>query len=388
MNCPKCNGILEANSKFCHYCGTKLQVQPTYQQPQVTTQPMYQQQTSNTQINQSTYQYQTTQVQNNQNSIQKEPSPFDSINRMSEEEELMRAYIGKNNDTLYSNGGTRFNIWALLFDEAYFLYRKMWGWFFIRLIGTFIVGIVVSMFMEDISWLGSAISLLFAFIFNSIYTETVRKRVTKIKNKNPDKTREELVAICKMKGGTSILAVIIYIGSILLIGALIIAAIIFFASAMITELNRPIEKEPYEEKFIKVGDISFAESKDLTIEINTDTQYKATYISEDPELYCVISAEINENPMCHTTNTCFETLPQPEWTISEQKLLMINGKNWNWRNSVKDERNTYGKYQNKQEFYIENNGKIYTITYDTTTRGTRECINAFQKLKSTLKVNN
>ena len=252
MNCPKCNGVLDANSRFCHHCGTQLQFQQT--------------------TNSTKQPYQQNIQQNNINPNHQEPSPFDAVSRMSEEEELIRAYIGKNNDKLYSNGGKKFNICALLFDDVYFLYRKMWGWFFIKMIGTFVVAIILSQIME-IDWLSSAVSLIFAFTFNNIYTDTVRKRITKIKEQNPDKTRQELVEICQKKGGTSVLAVVLYIVFFVVIGIIAIIAMTIFFTATINEAEETSKEKP-----IVFNDVSFTVASGLTEITNNGLEYEAGYI--------------------------------------------------------------------------------------------------------------
>lgn len=375
MNCPKCNGVLEQNSKFCHYCGTQLQqstmTQPTMTQPTMT-QPTI------------TQNYQQPSINNQQ--PQQPPSPFDSINRMSEEEELMRAYIGKNNDKLLCNGTRRFNVCALFFDEAYFLYRKMWGWFFIRMGISFVAAFILSLVMDDVSWLSTALSLFFAVIFNNIYTDTVRKRVEKIRQQNPDKTREELVEICRKKGGTSILAVAIYIGGIVLFAVIAIVGFILIFSSSINDLNTPVEIEPIEEKIIKIGDISFTEYEYLTAEISTNDQYKTSY-TDGTSSDCTISVKINEDPMCHTTNTCFEQL-RGNWIRGEVQPITINGHQWYQRNSTEmNISSTELQRLNKEELYTEINGKVYNVTYDR--HGTLpRCSSGYEKLKNTLKINN
>ena len=45
-------------------------------------------------------------------------------------------------------------------------------------------------------------NFIFAFIFNDLYIKEIKKRIFKIKKDNPKITQEELIEICKRKGGT------------------------------------------------------------------------------------------------------------------------------------------------------------------------------------------
>ena len=66
------------------------------------------------------------------------------------------------------------------------------------------ISIVITIALKGNWLINLAINVIAAFIFKGSYQNTVKKRVEKIKMKNEGKSKEELIAICSKKGGTTI----------------------------------------------------------------------------------------------------------------------------------------------------------------------------------------
>ena len=114
-------------------------------------------------------------------------------------------------------------ILGAFFGPVWFFYRKSYliGFGFFAL--TIIIGIIVPGGKSVGNALSTLMGFLYAFTANKLYLWDVRRKVNKIISKNQYLSNDELVAIARKKGGTSVVAVVMY--SILLI--LYILAIIF-----------------------------------------------------------------------------------------------------------------------------------------------------------------
>ena len=132
------------------------------------------------------------------------------------DEELLKAYVGKNYDKITKK---KFNFSAFFFGSLYLCYRKM------LLFGLllFIITIIATNFISPI------ISLLLMFIMglatNQFYINYANKKIKQIKDKHPDSSREELISLCTSKGGTSFPRLIVGL-IIQLIVAIIVALIL------------------------------------------------------------------------------------------------------------------------------------------------------------------
>lgn len=132
------------------------------------------------------------------------------------DEELTKAYIGKNESKIKRKGGT---ILPILFGPVYYFYRKLYVegliWLGIILIGEFLINNSVIYILS---------SLIAGFIFRILYLNNVKRNVAKIKEENSDKSIEELKSICSKRGGTNELVVFI--------------TIIFYGGLMYLESNK------------------------------------------------------------------------------------------------------------------------------------------------------
>lgn len=193
--CLKCGSSVKVNENFCGKCGTAL--------------------------------YNNQTIQNN------------IIN----DDELIDAYIGPN-ATKLKNG--TFSANTFFFGIFYILYRKMW----IMGILLFVVNQIVEFCLPSFSFVISlTLNIIISIEFKKIYLKHVIDEVNKIKQENPNISQEQLLQICKKKGGISIL-------SILILGLLYVILVIF--SLMIYDPVNEIEDET-KTYYIKNIDSSYYE---------------------------------------------------------------------------------------------------------------------------------
>ena len=193
--CLKCGSSVKVNENFCGKCGTAL--------------------------------YNNQTIQNN------------IIN----DDELIDAYIGPN-ATKLKNG--TFSANTFFFGIFYILYRKMW----IMGILLFVVNQIVEFCLPSFSFVISlTLNIIISIEFKKIYLKHVIDEVNKIKQENPNISQDQLLQICKKKGGISIL-------SILILGLLYVILVIF--SLMIYDPVNEIEDET-KTYYIKNIDSSYYE---------------------------------------------------------------------------------------------------------------------------------
>ena len=109
------------------------------------------------------------------------------------EENLKKILIGKNADVIYEKmeKGGSFNVFSMLLSFLYFFYRKM---YLIGLI-SFVIQLIIANYAK--------------FIFYPLYKYHIERKLSAIKQKAT--TEEEMINMCKKKGGTSNIAIIIII---------------------------------------------------------------------------------------------------------------------------------------------------------------------------------
>lgn len=190
--CGNCGTSINEGELFCRMCGNKVAI------TSIDSSDSIQQSGQNVDVN------------------------IPTQNNISLDEELMTSYIGRSINDFKSN----FSIFFFLFGIFYSLYRKMW----LLSITIIAANLVINQFLSSISYIISlAMNIFISINFNKWYLKHVEEQVEKIKLNNRGKSKEELMMICKSKGGTSLLIVCLFaIPSILYY---ILLLIIFFAIA-------------------------------------------------------------------------------------------------------------------------------------------------------------
>ena len=196
MNCPNCGANYNENDVYCGHCGTKID------------------------------------GKENKDAKQSEEVVVDNKNVFNSDQDLIDAFIGNNVEKIKHNS---FSICTFVFRGIYFMYRKMYLYGFLWLIGVPIAMIFIPGF-------GIVIPLVSAIVlgikFRDIYLGFIKERVNEIKRLNPNKKHDELVTICRQQGGTNIIPVII-IGAF---DALILFLLILFAYLFINIADNAFNK--------------------------------------------------------------------------------------------------------------------------------------------------
>ena len=168
----------------------------------------YQNQVTQTNQTQFNGQYQN---QNINQPIQQanQVTPNNAINT-NEDEILLECFVGENYSKIRYD---KFNIGALFAAPLYFFYRKMIIYGILFLILQMAISSIINNEYSSIFLFAIA-----AVTINKIYINFAKKKIAKIKEKNKDKTLNELKVICAKKGGTSIPLIFLGIFIVFIIG--------------------------------------------------------------------------------------------------------------------------------------------------------------------------
>lgn len=162
---------------------------------------------------------------NNQSTIQSSPvfsSSYSQQNQVNNnyitDEELLRAFVGKNYEKLTIKS---FNFAGFFFTTFYMFYRKMYGYAILMFLLDLVVLNVIKMTIVTL-----AFNVIVGLLVNKLYISFARKKIRKIKINNTYKSADELRDICTVKGGTSVgsiflgllLEIVIAIGAVIIMG--------------------------------------------------------------------------------------------------------------------------------------------------------------------------
>lgn len=395
MNCPKCNSNVNQDETFCKVCGYSLNQNQQTQQSNYSQVPMWdwnmntlqnndpnnaisinsQDQTikqsysaqNNNQaiienINSSSLNSSIIENSNFQNNIQQEQqikpqTVFNSNYSQNilnddiyKEDMLIDAYIGKKADRLKKGG---FSWCTFFFGTYYILYRKMWTFGIIL----WVIGIVVGEVVGTLEWLELIIDLIVgisaACIFKEKYMSHATKKVREIKEKNVNKTHEELMVICKKKGGTSILPILLIIG---------IPLIIYSASLMEIFNNYNKAKDRLDEINGNEYQVATKITKgELNIEIpagfemirDDEEEYLSSYTDYSSNSSCVFSLSMM-NAINHSPEEIIEVVQnnyKNGYGIKEEfREKNINGNNWEY--TSKGDLHIYTIIHNEKVYYM------------------------------------
>ena len=169
-----------------------------------------------------------------------EPTQNISANTNIDDEELLRAYIGKNYEKITTKS---FNIAAFFFTTLYMCYRKMFIYGLLLFIGYLAISITLSIITQNIiitMIISIALNIIIGLFFNKIYLSHVKKKIAIIKANDPQKSNEELKTLCTKKGGTS--GFQLFWGILAQIAVIIIAIILIMIIGVGSKVESEIEK--------------------------------------------------------------------------------------------------------------------------------------------------
>ena len=310
MKCPKCKAEIDDNSKYCDYCGNKIE-----------------------------------------ENINKEEIKKEEIT----DEEYYKYFIGNN----YNKFKNKFNIFAFLLGGIYIFYRKQY------IFGTIYILLTIILIIFN-PYIAIILHLLLGITFNQQYVKFARRKAHQIKIKNINKSKQEILKTCNEKGNTSILSAIFSI----VLSLLIVVLILQIGGTNIKgKRGQTIVKVSDN----KIESLLYEVPKEFNSgNYNTNSYRSYTYNKDNN--YCRIKMEIRKDNGEYTTvdsflsNIIFRNKTDLTTTIEN---ITINKQLWK-RVNVKNSKKTVTYYGTKyKELYylisydLYNNNKFCNEEYNT-----------------------
>lgn len=305
MYCPRCGSKYEEGERFCKYCGESLENKFSekydFHQPEKIT-----------------------------------------------DETLEKAFIGPNYDKIKQE---KFSFPAFFFGFYYLLYRKMWLYTLAWITIIILASIFISEYMIV---LNVGMSILIGIFFNKFYIKHVSKKIDKIKANNQDKTQEELLKICKKKGGNSPLAIVIVIFAfIIILTALVTIFSISKFSKFITNDTIYSRKDNYQ-----IEELSYEVPSQYSLSNYSTDTYK-NYKKTNEDEYCRLSISSHGT---YSYKTEEEYLKKSVYAsvgdkVSDIQTITINNNDWKLITVEKE-------YKTSYTYVILYKDKIYEVEYE------------------------
>lgn len=227
------------------------------------------------------------------------------------EENLVKSFIGKNSDVIYSkmNKKFSFSVYSMLFNFLYFIYRKMY------LVGilSFILQSIITQFINN-ALISILLLIIWGFLFYPLYKWHVDRKIKRIDLNTI--TEEEL----KKKGGTSIVPVII-IPLILIVILIISMGLMIFNTA--SDIDNTYNNNSYteQENLNNYNSTNYFYSNGLTLTYGTD--WKSAYIENGNEVFEVLTTDSKDIVLtCTVTGDASDDIL--DCTKSEDRVSLYN----------------------------------------------------------------
>ena len=328
MYCSKCGNKLDENAKFCTKCGASVD------NGVVTNHS-----------NEYNYSYNYSNIS---------------------DEDLKNAYIGNNSDKIIEG---KFSVPAFFFGAYYLLFRKMW----LYGISWIVLIIAGEIFIPDyVSFISLALAIIMGITFNRMYLQTIDQKIDKLKQLNMDKNKQELLKICKQKGGTSV-------------GGVILSMIVIFISAIILvfcfaydefkdDYNSTIEKT----ETVDNSDLTYNIPKGFeTSKYNSNTYKSYSYYGDND--YCNINIENYSSSIYETAEAYLKShvYTSQNEQVSEISSDKINDFEWKHLEISSDTKKEY----NYATIY---NDRLYKIDFTIYRDDTKLCSNGYNNFIKSL----
>ena len=389
MKCLKCGAYVYSSDKFCRSCGTTL-TEETCQYGDNISNSKY----DSTSCHGKQYDYSNTYSHTKKDSDTKYTQSYEYDDKYTidqskyayamttdsgGDDKYVKAYIGQNYQNIKK---MKFSFPALIFGPWYLLYRKVWGYAIAIIIISIAAQFLLTSDLKD--FVNIIMNIFVACKFQSIYMKQAEDKVEQIKQQNLDKTTNELLDICRKKGGTSTKApAIIIISALILIP--IIAMYVYTNDTVDvenennTEIVEEVEEENNEftytlpQGFIKAYGSGFYNRFEYQVNNSIKcnlTVDKTTLIRNYPDEKTYLEKKMNI--VANTTN-------QPIPVMS----LNLNGKNWKYMNIETPQRSeTMYAYKTDKEIYV-----IKTYDYKINNQTNTICKTKYNEFLNSVKIN-
>lgn len=228
------------------------------------------------------------------------------------------------------------------------------------------ISLVANIFLSSIApYIALITNIIISIKFKEYYLKHVEEQVNKIKTKNPNKTKEQLMIICSQKGGTTVVPVIIAIITY------IITIIIAFASILSTyygHTNTIDDLKVTVPDILILSDYSNDTFKIYHADYNKTNEYCTLEITTTNAVYYDNDAKKYLENRISNTNTSNE--------ISRKR---INRNNWYYAKITT-------KFNSEEYYYtIAKNGTIYKVKFEIYSDEKTECTNAYNTIIKSLE---
>ena len=389
MKCLKCGAYVYSSDKFCRSCGTTL-TEENCQYGDNISNSKY----DSTSCHGKQYDYSNTYSHTKKDSNTKYTQSYEYDDKYTidqskyayamttdsgGDDKYVKAYIGQNYQSIKK---MKFSFPALIFGPWYLLYRKVWGYAIAIIIISIAAQFLLTSDLKD--FVNIIMNIFVACKFQSIYMKQAEDKVEQIKQQNLDKTTNELLDICRKKGGTSTKA-----PAIIIISALILIPII--AMYVYTNDTVDVENENNNEIVEEVEE----ENNEFTYTIPQG--FIKAYGSG---FYNRFEYQVNNSIKCNLTvdkTTLIRNYPD-EKTYLEKKMnivanatnqpipvmsLNLNGKNWKYMNIETPQRSeTMYAYKTDKEIYV-----IKTYDYKINNQTNTICKTKYNEFLNSVKIN-
>lgn len=389
MKCLKCGAYVYSSDKFCRSCGTTL-TEENCQYGDNISNSKY----DSTSCHGKQYDYSNTYSHTKKDSNTKYTQSYEYDDKYTidqskyayamttdsgGDDKYVKAYIGQNYQSIKK---MKFSFPALIFGPWYLLYRKVWGYAIAIIIISIAAQFLLTSDLKD--FVNIIMNIFVACKFQSIYMKQAEDKVEQIKQQNLDKTTNELLDICRKKGGTSTKA-----PAIIIISALILIPII--AMYVYTNDTVDVENENNNEIVEKVEE----ENNEFTY-----TLPQGFIKAYGSGFYNRFEYQVNNSIKCNLTvdkTTLIRNYPD-EKTYLEKKMnivanttnqpipvmsLNLNGKNWKYMNIETPQRSeTMYAYKTDKEIYV-----IKTYDYKINNQTNTICKTKYNEFLNSVKIN-
>lgn len=308
MKCPKCNNDNLDGANFCRYCGYNLK-------------------------------------DNSSGQV------------LTDDEKFVEEYIGTSYDSFRNSS---FNPGAFFLGPIYLFYRKMYLYA--------IIFILISMFIS--ACIPVVLNIILGFIINGIYLEKARTDVRTIRRNNNGLSDEEILNLCKKKGGTTFVAPLIYVLIITII--LVLAVMLIYYSWK------------YEEKYSNEYDNNYNETESYD---KYELRYEMPSKFEKRSDNYYVSGNYSDNHFCNIIFTNihkYDDLSDREYFSNRTKKELsssdVNGQLWYYYiDDYSNSRKTYNYMTTKDK-------NVFQITYSIYSDDDNYCSDSLKPFINSLKL--
>ena len=344
--CPKCGTEVKSNQIFCNSCGSRL----FENERNILSHPNLVEQDNNQSLYQEP-QYNSQLLQDN----------------VATDSELINAYIGKNADEFNENG---FSFCALFFGTLYAFYRQM---NILGIIWLFINIIILLIFPSYYYIITFILTLLMSIYFKKIYLKHVQKKVSKIKAKNLDKSKDELLKIMEQRGGTSISAVL-----------LVMIILVFISYNTVSSIIKKYYDLSKEKLYAEMSDLSINIPESFS-ETNYSTPNYRVFETETSNIdKCSIIIQISDidnsnNDIKRYLNSSITITSTDNYSGIQEEI--INDNTWYYASVL--------NYNTEKYYYSASyENKVYKIIFTINSDSSGSCHTAFNQVVGSLRFNN